>query len=126
MRSLLMLVEDDDDIRETFADVLRECGYEVSEAQNGRHALELLGSGPRPALILLDAMMPVMDGRSFREAQLKNAAIASIPVVLMSAGNNAHELVADLSFQAILRKPLGLDALLAAIRAALASVLEPA
>ena len=126
MPPLLMVVEDDDDIRETYAEVLRDEGFEIIEAENGRHALELLATGVRPALILLDHTMPVMNGRDFREAQMKDSAIASIPVLLMTAANGVDDLVADLRPRAVVRKPIGFDPLLAAIRAALVPIREPA
>lgn len=118
-RTPLLVVEDDDDIRETYAEVLRDEGFDVSEAENGEHALTLLRNGLRPALILLDQTMPIMNGRAFREAQLGDPALAHIPVLLMTAANAVDDLVADLRPQAVVRKPIGFDPLLAAVRAAL-------
>ena len=116
----LLVVEDDDDIRETYGEVLRDEGFQVVESHNGQHALEMLQGGFRPDLILLDQTMPVMNGRAFREAQMRDPTIASIPVLLMTAANAVDDLVADLQPQAVVRKPIGFDPLLAAVRSALA------
>lgn len=126
MAPLLLLVEDDDDIRETYSEVLRDEGFEIVEAVNGLHALEILQGGLRPALILLDQTMPVMNGRAFREAQMKDTALAAIPVLLMTAANAVDDLVADLRPRAVVRKPIGFDPLLAAIRSALVPMQEAA
>jgi CheY-like chemotaxis protein len=82
----LLLVEDDDDFREGLADILRSEGYSVACAANGLQALEYLKSGQAaPSVILLDMMMPVMDGWKFRQRMLAEASLADIPVILMSA-----------------------------------------
>lgn len=92
----VLLVEDDLDIAEAILDVLMDEGYEVAHATNGREALELLHSQPRPAVILLDLMMPEMDGPEFRAEQLRDPKLSSIPVVVLSAdrfiAQKAHEL----------------------------------
>ena len=115
----LLLVEDDDDIRDTLADVLRHKGYEVVEAENGKIALDKLLGGVRPALILLDQTMPVMNGREFRRAQLEDPSLAQIPVLLMTAANAIGELVDEMHPQFILRKPMGLQELFQTLNAAL-------
>jgi CheY-like chemotaxis protein len=79
-----MVVEDDHLIREAIAEALDEEGFEVLEAANGREALEKLHH-QHASLVLLDLMMPVMDGWQFREAQLHDVAISDIPVVVLSA-----------------------------------------
>lgn len=82
----IMLVEDDGDVREALTDRLEAAGYRIAAFQNGLDALEWLrGAGHAPQLILLDLMMPVMDGWQFREEQLKDAALAVIPLVVLSA-----------------------------------------
>ncbi len=83
-RRRVMVVEDDAMIRETLAEALDEEGFEVIEAANGREALDKL-QGERTSLVLLDLMMPVMDGWQFREAQLRDEELADIPVVVLSA-----------------------------------------
>ncbi len=81
----VLLVEDDDDLREVMADVLVELGYQVVQATNGEEALHQLRTGDcLPCLILLDLRMPVMDGWQFREEQQKDPALANIPVVALS------------------------------------------
>ncbi len=81
---MVLVVEDDHLIREAIAEALGEEGFEVAEAANGREALDKLHQR-RAALVLLDLMMPVMDGWQFREAQLHDAEISDIPVVVLSA-----------------------------------------
>ena len=115
----LLLVEDDEDIRETFADVLRDHGYDVAEAQNGRVALTLLQGGLRPQLILLDYAMPVMDGGEFRKCQLADAALADLPVVLMTAATGVQAIAAALRPNHLLRKPFSLKELFQTLNAAL-------
>jgi CheY-like chemotaxis protein len=83
---LVLVVEDDEDIREILAALLREFGYGVIVAKNGEEALQKLRSGTfRPCVILLDLWMPVMNGWQFREEQRKDSSLAAIPVVALSA-----------------------------------------
>ena len=83
---MIVVVDDDNDIREAVCEVLRNEGYQAVEASNGREAIELLhGFGDRPQLILLDLMMPVMDGWEFLMGIDEDPAIPFIPVALMSA-----------------------------------------
>jgi CheY-like chemotaxis protein len=103
----ILLVEDDPDVGEAVAESLADVGYRVVRAANGAEALRALENGTRPALILLDLMMPVMDGWQFREEQRKNPAIADIPVVALSA----HGDLRSVSAVAHLRKPVALDTL---------------
>src|SRR5690242_7123757 len=92
----LLVVEDDADVREALIEVLADHGYFALAAANGREALEILrAEGPRPSVILLDIMMPVMDGQQFRAAQLEDPELAAIPVIVLSA----HAKVADLMKQ---------------------------
>jgi CheY-like chemotaxis protein len=82
----VLLLEDDYDLRDAMTDVLELGGYRTVAVFNGLEALEWLADADhRPSLILLDLMMPVMDGWQFREEQLKNPALASIPVAVLSA-----------------------------------------
>lgn len=106
-----MIVEDDDDIRDSLIAYLEERGYQPIGASNGKLALELLADpNLRPCVIVLDAMMPVMDGRSFREEQLRSSMLAKIPVVLISARGTPTELEDEVD--AHLAKPLDLLALM--------------
>lgn len=115
----IMLVEDDFAIRETVADVLEGEGFEVTCAANGAEALRRLGDGSaQPGLILLDLMMPVMDGAAFARALRAEASTAGIPVVAISA-DGSPERVAAVAPRAFLPKPFDIEALLEAVRAAL-------
>jgi CheY-like chemotaxis protein len=108
----VLLVEDDVDVREAVTDTLEDAGYRVLAARHGQEALALLrDGGTRPCLILLDLMMPVMDGWQFRELQSKDPALADIPVVALSAHGGLQALgAAD-----HLRKPVQLRALMAVV-----------
>jgi CheY-like chemotaxis protein len=105
-----MVVDDDDDIRETLRSLLEEEGYRVTAFPHGRAALEALRGGERPAGILLDLTMPVMDGWDFRREQLADPALAAIPVILVTAAGLERVNVED--FTAVLRKPLKLERVL--------------
>jgi CheY-like chemotaxis protein len=109
---LILIVEDDPDLRDTLADVLSYEGYPVVTAANGVEGLALLQSSPRPALILLDLMMPVMNGWQFRTAQLQDPVLASIPVAVVSAVDEAREHAEMLDAAAYLRKPIQIEKLL--------------
>jgi CheY-like chemotaxis protein len=106
----VLLVEDDYDLRDATTDALEQGGYRTVAVLNGQEALEWLADAAhRPSLILLDLMMPVMDGWQFREEQLKNPAFASIPVAVLSARGDAA-MDADV---VCLRKPVRSKDLLA-------------
>jgi CheY-like chemotaxis protein len=107
---LILIVDDDVDIRNTVAGILAEEGYRVAKAGNGQEALAYLtGANARPALILLDMMMPIMDGPAFRQHQVQVPELAAIPVLTFTAFGNP----ADVSWAAgRLSKPLRLEALL--------------
>src|SRR4051794_12204641 len=83
----ILVVEDDDAIRGLVSDVLRDDGYQVREATNGIEALEQLRSG-RPDLIVLDLMMPVMDGWAFVEECRNNQYCQGVPIVVTSASHD--------------------------------------
>jgi CheY-like chemotaxis protein len=113
----VLVVEDDLEIRETLIEVLGEHGYEVVGAADGQEALSALrAGGAQPCLILLDLMMPRMDGRAFREAQVADAALASIPVVVLSAYHDVAENARDMRAAEHLRKPVRLAELLRIMR----------
>jgi CheY-like chemotaxis protein len=112
----VMVVEDDGLIRESLLEVLADQGYQVIGAGNGREALAALATAPRPDVILLDLMMPVMDGRSFRDEQLRDPDLAGIPVVVLSAASDVLRVAADMGAAGVLRKPVTLGALLAELR----------
>jgi CheY-like chemotaxis protein len=110
----VLLVEDDPDIRDIVQDVLEAEGYDVVPASHGRQALEFLSGAresERPDLVILDMMMPLVDGRHVLEAIRNNQLMSSVPVVVMSAV--AHEKPAGAA--AFLRKPFSLDTLFDAV-----------
>lgn len=111
----ILLVDDDADIREAVAEALEDEGYSVHCAANGKGALEYLRTAASPCIILLDLMMPVMDGFQFRAAQQSEPAWAGIPVVVISAGGNCQEAAAELGAVACVRKPFDMKALFVAI-----------
>ena len=110
----VLLVEDDPDIRDIVQDVLEAEGYDVVPASHGKQALEFLSGareGERPDLVILDIMMPLVDGRHVLEAIRSDRSMASVPVVVMSAVE--HEKPAGAA--AFLRKPFSLDTLFDAV-----------
>lgn len=117
--ALLLIVEDDDDIRDTVSDLLRDEGYTVEGACDGRVAIERLRAGLRPDLILLDRTMPVMDGSAFRKEQLANPAFSTIPIVLMTAANAVDGLIAEMRPDHVLKKPMSFADLLSTLDRAL-------
>jgi len=108
----VLVVEDDAAIRKTLHSVLNDEGYQVAEAANGLEGLVFLRNGARPDLILLDLMMPVMDGRSFSCAVGKEPALASIPIVVITATGDCRQIQASLPVFDCLHKPLDLNRLL--------------
>ncbi|HEX3343312.1 MAG TPA: response regulator [Polyangiaceae bacterium] len=110
----IIVVDDDADIRETLVEMLEDHGCSAIGAENGQVALDALERMPPddPCLILLDVMMPVMDGRAFREEQLKRQDLAKIPVVVISAFDEIEEMKAD----GYLKKPVEFDDVLRAAR----------
>ncbi len=111
MHPPVLLVDDDEGIREAISEVLTDAGHEVATASNGREALDWLARGNEPCLILLDLMMPVMDGRQFRAAQRADPRLAGIPVVVITAGGDRGK-QNDMAVQGWLGKPVELDTLL--------------
>jgi CheY-like chemotaxis protein len=112
MKKRILVVEDDTSIRELLVELLESEGYDVVSAANGLEGLRLLESEQLPHLILIDLMMPVMDGYSFRTEQLKNAAWSNIPTVVMSAESNAKEKMKKFNITAFLSKPVELEVIL--------------
>jgi CheY-like chemotaxis protein len=109
----ILVVEDDRDIRKNMKLLLESEGYEVLLAENGRLALDYLeGASLLPDAIILDLTMPVMDGFEFREAQLNDARLASIPVGIMTADGRVDEKRLRVRAAEGLRKPAALDDIL--------------
>jgi CheY-like chemotaxis protein len=116
MAHRVLVVDDDPDIRETVIEVLQENGHRALGASNGVEALEQLRSSEElPCLILLDLMMPTMDGTAFRAEQLKDPVLSPIPVVVISAFRDSAEKAKELAVAGHLTKPVSLDALMAVV-----------
>jgi CheY-like chemotaxis protein len=110
----VLIVDDDPEMQSALALALGRAGYAVSSAENGRVALELLAEAKQlPRLILLDLMMPVMNGGQFLAALQEHPRLASLPVVIMSALVDPAALVG----LELLTKPLDIDKLLGLVRA---------
>jgi CheY-like chemotaxis protein len=109
----VLIVEDDNDTREMLGRFLELEGYNVETAENGKRALERLGSGVGACVILLDLMMPVMDGWQFRQEQIRDASLADIPVIVVSAAG--RERLEKIQANAYLSKPVDLDELLGCV-----------
>lgn len=112
MTKRILVVEDDTSIRELLVELLESEGYVVASAVNGLEGLKYLQSNQNPNLILIDLMMPVMDGYSFRTEQLKNPTWSKIPTIVMSAEANAKEKMKNFSITAFLSKPVELETIL--------------
>jgi CheY-like chemotaxis protein len=110
----VMVVDDDPDICMTMQIALESFGYCVITASDGAEALRKLETVEAPCLILLDLMMPGMNGQQFREAQLRNAALAEIPVVVLSGDYKVNERAAEMGVEG-LGKPIELPLLLAKV-----------
>lgn len=104
---LVLVVDDETDIRQAVADVLADEGYDVAGARDGREALAE-AHARHPSVILLDLMMPRMNGWEFREAQKRDPELSGIPVIVLSAFGGYGPIDAD----AFLAKPFELDDLL--------------
>jgi CheY-like chemotaxis protein len=113
-RATILVVDDDDEIRRTIADVLEDEGYRVDLAENGQEALALIDPSRPPLVILLDLMMPVMDGWGVLAALRADPALAGIPVVIISAFG-ARAPVPALDVIEVIAKPLTIERLLAAV-----------
>jgi len=110
----VMLVEDDWEVREALAVTLAEF-YEVTVASDGAEALQLLRAGLQPCVILLDLMMPVMDGFAFRREQRADPALVDIPVIVVSCAVTTMDEVRDMQAAALLPKPIDFDRMLAVV-----------
>ena len=120
----ILLVEDDEDLREAMVDTLTEAGYTVEAVRHGRAALDWFEDGAlRPKLILLDLMMPVMDGWQFLDERQKFPVIMAVPVVVLSA-NGAFTGGSDTI--PFLRKPISVKPLLAVVARFCAVASDPA
>lgn len=110
----VLVVEDEKDILEVTALLLESCGYRVLTARNGAEALEAAREAP-PCLIILDLMMPVMNGWQFRAAQLEEPALADVPVIVITGAGAGAAPGGNLSDAAFLQKPIEMETLLDAV-----------
>lgn len=110
----ILIVEDDPLLSESMAELLTDAGYAVAAALNGADALTYLRTHAAPQLILLDLMMPVVDGFAFRREQLRDKALARIPVIVLSAIWR-NEQVCSIGAADWFTKPADIDALLQSI-----------
>jgi two-component system response regulator CpxR len=113
-KSVILVVDDDADSRGTLADLLSRRGYVVESAENGKQAFEYLNRS-KPALVILDLMMPVMSGWEFLELQQKDPNLRGLPVFVMTASG----LVGDIKANALIRKPIDFGMLMSMVNQAL-------
>ena len=102
----VLVVEDDPDLLAALSGALEEEGFGVSRARHGLDALGQLRAGRRPCVILLDLMMPIMNGWQFRHEQRQDSELSKIPVVVVSAKTDSAQHAAWLEADAYLEKPL--------------------
>jgi len=125
----VLVVEDDFDLRDALVPILEYEGHRVVSAANGQEALDRLHAMPPPSLILLDLMMPVMNGEEFRAEQLRDPTLASIPVVVVSAHPGAEERARRIGAAGCVKKPFEIEDLLEQVRRSswrpVAAVLTP-
>ncbi len=113
--NVIMVIEDDVDLRDGIAYLLEACGYEVIAAEDGEDALQRLRRGAHPCLILLDLNMPRKDGFQFRREQMQDPTLETIPTIAYSGiytGTGLREKAAALGISTVLEKPVDYDALL--------------
>ena len=108
----ILIVEDDEAIAEAIVGLLEDEGYAAVSVSDGRAALEKLRDGEKTCLILLDISMPVMNGWQFRQEQLKDAALAPVPVVVCTADGRAAEKAQSIGAAGWLQKPIDPERLL--------------
>jgi len=110
----ILIVDDDPAIRDVVSDILEMSDYCVKTACNGAEALARIRDD-RPSAVLLDLMMPVMNGWEFLREYKVVAAVAPVPVVIMSAAQDASQAVDELGAQAFLAKPFEIETILAIV-----------
>ena len=119
----VLVVDDDEDIRATVASVLRDMEFLVEEACDGRQALVWLrGHLGGASVVLLDLMMPVMDGKSFLTAKAGDPLIAGVPVVVVTASGTCADIVRDHDVRGCLKKPFSVEELVRAVNGSSANI----
>jgi CheY-like chemotaxis protein len=116
LRPLILLVEDDFVLRSSLSEFLEGEGFRVDCCADGREAYRRLHHPPRPNLILLDIMLPYLDGYELRALQQKTPLIAEIPVIAISAHDLDAQSIDELGLSPTFRKPLDVDSLVSRIR----------
>jgi CheY-like chemotaxis protein len=116
-KPIILAVEDDDGARTALARLLSSMGYTVVEASNGQEALTRLAAGPRPDVILLDLLMPVMDGWEFMKRQRRDWRLSTIPTIVVSGVASYDPRCLEMPVVRILPKPYTGGQLIAAIAA---------
>jgi CheY-like chemotaxis protein len=116
---VVLVIDDDPDLRMSIAELLRSHGYRVIEARHGRDGLDRLNE-EQPDVILLDLNMPVMDGWEFRAEQrrLVDERLAAVPVLLCTAELDGDKHKVELNASALIEKPLDMDRVLEAVKSA--------
>jgi CheY-like chemotaxis protein len=109
MKKTVLIIEDDEAIRETLAELLQMEQFEIMLATNGEDGLNMLRQEKKPDVILLDLMMPIKDGFQFRAEQMNDPGIASIPVIVMSADAQIQQKADRIGGVEFLRKPPDLE-----------------
>lgn len=105
----MLIVDDDGETRELLRFTLTGIGYDVVAVADGREALRYMRSHAETCIVVLDLMLPEMDGATFRAAQLRDRSLAWIPVVVVSGAIDAVDRARALRAQSLLKKPLDLD-----------------
>jgi CheY-like chemotaxis protein len=112
-RGSILIVEDDEDIRAAMAELLESEGFEVAVASNGQEGLEVLSQIRAPCLVLLDLMMPVMNGEDFLRHVRKDPAMDGVPVIIVTASGRTPLP----GTQGILKKPFEISDLFTTVAA---------
>ena len=109
-RRIVMLIDDDEDVRTTMSELLTTRGYSTLEAENGKQAIEVLTKAARlPMLMILDMAMPVLDGRGFLRLRARDPILREIPVFVVSASEPSILLE---GIEMFMRKPVEVTRLL--------------
>ena len=115
VRPRVLVVDDVDATRDGLAGLLRILGYETCTASDGAEALKVLQGDPHIRAVVLDLLMPRTNGYWFREQQLRDPSIASVPVIVFTGAGKREEIMEALKVSEVLSKPLSVDRLLEAI-----------
>ena len=111
----ILVVDDDDEIRDALCAMLGDEGYSVASATNGALGLEYLRANAPPRLVILDIMMPLVSGIELREEQLRDPRIADVPIILMTMASETRRLGARLGAASTFEKPPKPKEVLAAV-----------